>query len=182
MSADIQTFLANFAGGGARNNLYRVILTFPQGIGGDSLAASTKAGFLCKAAAIPSSNIGVIDVPYMGRQVKIAGDKVWDDWNITVLNDTDFVTRNQFERWSNAMNGHVSNVSTEGMENPLAYMANATVQQLGRYDQVIATYKVTGIFPSQVAEIQLGSDANDQIQEFSVTFACNGWEHEGVTS
>lgn len=175
----VNAFIANFQGGGARPNLYEVILTFPTLV--SNPFATTKASFTCKAATIPASNIGSIDVPYMGRIVKVAGDKTFDDWTVTIINDTDFVVRDAFERWVDRINGHVSNVAAPGWENPSNYYANAIVRQLGREDQVLKEYFVEGIFPTQVGEIQLGYDQNDQIEEFQVTFAVNYWTSRTTT-
>lgn len=180
MSADIHSFLANFQGGGARPNRYEVVLTFPAGIP-NGISASVKAGFTCRSASIPASNMGVIDVPYKGRQVKVPGDKVWDDWTVQILIDNDFATRDVFERWHDLILGFDSNVASNGFVNPANAFARAQVNAMDRYDQVIKTYVVEGMFPSQVGELSLAYDANDQIMEQSVTFAINGWSSD-VTS
>ena len=177
--ASIHTFLANFRGGGARPNRYKVILTFPPGISG-ALVASTKAGFTAKAASIPASSMGVIDVAYMGRQVKIAGDKVWEDWNVTCYVDQDWVTRGVFEEWHNKILGFDTNVASEGYQDPANYFARAKVQCLDRYDRVTRTYDVEGMWPSNVGEVTLGYDQNDQVMEQQVTFAINGWSSEST--
>jgi len=104
MTASPLDFLANFQGGGFRPNRYQVILTFPAGVP-NALNAATKFGFTCKAAAIPSSQMGVAEIPYMGRQIKVPGDKTWDDWNVTVMLDTDFATRDVFETWHDLILG-----------------------------------------------------------------------------
>jgi hypothetical protein len=175
----INSFIANFHGGGARPNLYEVILTFPALV--SNPFATLKASFTCKAATIPASNIGSIDVPYMGRVAKVAGDKTFDDWTVTVINDTDFSVRDTFERWLDRISGHESNVSATGWENPSNYYANAIVRQFGREHQVLKEYFIEGMFPTQVGEIQLGYDQNDQIEEFQVTFAINYWISNNTT-
>lgn len=180
MSADIHTFLANFAGGGARPNRYEVVLTFPAGVP-NALPASVKAGFTCRAASIPASNMGVVGVPYKGRTIKVPGDKEWDDWTVQILIDNDFATRDVFERWHDLILGFDSNVASNGFVNPANAYARATVNQLDRYDAIIKTYVIDGMFPSQVGELSLAYDANDQIMEQSVTFAINGWSSD-VTS
>jgi hypothetical protein len=169
----VNSFIANFQGGGARPNLYEVILTFPSLV--SNPFATLKASYTCKAATIPSSNMAAIDVPYMGRAVKVAGDKTFDDWTVTIINDTDFAVRDAFERWLDRINGHESNVAAFGWGNPSNYYANAVVRQMGREGQYLKEYYVEGIFPTQVGEIQLGYDQNDQIEEFQVTFAVNYW-------
>lgn len=174
--ANIQDFLANFQGGGARPNRYEVILTFPDGVPG-AQDASRKIGFTCKASAVPSTNIGIVEVPYMGRMVKIPGDKVWDDWTCTILLDNDLKGRKVFETWHEMLLGFRSNVAQPQMVNPNNAFASAEVVLLDRADGVLAggNYLVEGIFPQQVSEVTLGYDQNDQIMEQTVTFAINGW-------
>lgn len=173
MTADIYSFLSNFKGGGARPNRYQVVLDFPKGVG--STETSRKIGFTCKATAIPSSNMGVIDLPFMGRQIKVPGDKTWDDWNVTVLIDNDFATRDVFEAWHNKILGFQSNVADKDFIDPANVYAKAQVHQLDRADTIVKTYFVEGIFPTSVGEISLGYDSNDQVMEQPVTFAINGW-------
>lgn len=173
IGASVNNFIANFQGGGARPNLYNVIVTFPPSL--PAGLASRKASFTCKAASLPGSNMGMAQVPFMGRQVKLAGDKTFDDWTITIVNDTDFAVRDTFERWMDYINGHVSNVSFPGWGNPTNYFASAQVIQLDREDRAIKSYSMDAIFPLNVSEIQLGFDQNDVIEEFSVTLAVNYW-------
>lgn len=179
MPASIHDFLANFQGGGLRPNRYEVILTFPGSV--DAGTASKKISFTCKAAAIPASNMGVIDVPYMGRQVKVPGDKVWDDWTVQIILDNDLLGRKVFERWHDQLLGFDSNVAQPNMINPSNSFATAIVNALDRADRVIATYTVKDMFPSQVGEVVLGYDQNDQVAEQPVTFAINGWESDVTT-
>lgn len=179
MTASITDFLANFQEGGARPNRYEVILTFPSAVPFAN-DASRKIKFTCKTAAIPGSNLGVIDVPYKGRMAKIPGDKVWDDWNVTILLDNDYLGRGVFEAWHNLINGFETNVASQGMMNPANCFANATVNLLDRYDNVRRSYRVEGMFPTLVGEVTLGYDQNDMISEQPVTFAINGWSSDAT--
>ena len=178
-NASVHNFIANFRGGGARPNRYNVILTFPPAVP-QGLVAATKLGFTCKATAIPASSMGVIDAPYMGRQVKIPGDKVWADWTVTALVDQDYLARGSFETWHNLINGFDTNVASAGMQDPANCFARAKVQLLDRYDRVTRTSDVEGIWPSEVGEITLGYDQNDQLMEQQVTFAINGWSSDST--
>lgn len=179
IGTSVTNFIANFQGGGARPNLYNVLLTFPPAVA-NSLS-SVKAAFTCRAASLPASNLGMAVVPFMGRQVKLAGDKTFDDWTITIINDTDFSVRDSFERWMDYINGHVSNVAARGWGNPTNYFANAEVVQLDREDREVKSYFFEGIFPINVSEIQLGYDQNDMVEEFTVTFAVNYWAARTTT-
>lgn len=173
-SIGIHDFIARFQGGGARPNLYMVRFNFPPGIEqGDSSAKS----YLCKAASLPESSIGVVNVPFMGRQIKVAGDKEFQDWTVTMLADTDMNGRRSFERWMNLMNSHQLNL---GVNSPLAYYANLSVDMLGRKGEVLYTVDLKACFPTNVGEVTLGYDNNDAIAEYTVTFAVNYWTSDGT--
>ena len=159
----ISDFKSKLTGGGARANLFEVVLTFP-----DLAQAPTdvldKSRFLVKAARLPASNIQQIDVPFRGRILKIAGDRTFDSWSITVINDTDFAIRSAFERWMNVINRLSDNT---GAVNPADYQADCYVYQLDRDGQSLRSYRFFDTFPTQVGPIELSYDATG-IQEFTV--------------
>jgi hypothetical protein len=161
--ARIDQFRSQLGGGGARPSQFRVLLTFPSWVSGQD--AAVKGEFLVKAASLPGSTIEPIAVPFRGRQTKLAGEKVFQNWNITVLNDNDFMIRNAFERWSN---GILNNDSTIGRLSPSSYQTDMIVQQLDRNDLVIKQYKFFSCWPQAVGEIPLSFDASAQIEEFPV--------------
>lgn len=179
MTASISDFLANVPGGGYRPNRYNVVLTFPDGVA-NAIQASTKIGFTCKTAALPSSTMGIVELPYMGRMAKVPGDKVWDDWTVSIILDTDFISRGVFESWHDLILGFSSNVASNGFANPSNAFAAAQVHALDRYDQQVQTYEIEGMWPTNVGEIALGYDSNDQVAEMSVTFAINGWKSKST--
>tara|TARA_B100000424_G_scaffold187008_1_gene145283 strand:- start:42 stop:665 length:624 start_codon:yes stop_codon:yes gene_type:complete len=169
-------FRSRMQGGGARSNLFEVNITYPDNIGvqeGDD-GATSKGEFLIKAAELPASNIGNIPVPFRGRVLPIAGDRTFDPWTVTVINDTDFVIRDAMERWSNSIN----DIQTaQGTIDPTAYQKTATVKQFSRQGttetsniQTLRQYNFVGIYPNVVSSIPLDYGATDQIEEFQVTF------------
>ncbi len=193
----ISDFKTKLAGGGARPNLFEVsIPTFPEAAGGNSSWTSGAGGeaeafnFLCKAAALPASNIAPIDVPFRGRILKVAGDRTFDTWTVTVINDEDFKLRTAFELW---MNGISKLDNNTGATNPTSYMTNAVVHQLGRgYDkgrestsnsaslggsgaQALRTYLFYDVFPTNVSQIDLSYDSSDTIEEYTVEFQVQYW-------
>lgn len=178
----ISQFKSALSGGGARPNLFEVELTtFPTGITWDA----DKFKYLCKAAALPGSNIASIDVPFRGRTFKVAGDRTIDAWTVTIINDEDFKLRRAFESWTELIAKLDNNL---GATNPGAYMSNATVYQLGRGSQInsttnagadssiLAAYKFIDIFPTSVSPIDLSYDSGDTIEEFTVEFQVQSYE------
>ena len=171
---NITDFRSRMTGGGARSNLFEVEITFPGGLGISESTVSDKVPFLVKAAEIPASNLGNIPVPYRGRVLPIAGDRTFDPWTVTVINDTDFSIRDAMEKWSNSIN----DIQTaQGTINPEVYQTQARVFQKSREgvkpgdpERDLRIYKFEGIYPNVVSSIPLDFGATDQIEEFQVTF------------
>ena len=159
----ISDFKSKLTGGGARANLFEVVLTFPD-LAQPPNDVLDKSRFLVKAARLPASNISPIDVAFRGRILKIAGDRTFDSWSITVINDTDFAIRSAFERWMNVINRLSDNT---GAVNPADYQADCYVYQLDRDGQSLRSYRFFDTFPTQVGPIELSYEATG-IQEFTV--------------
>ena len=167
----ISNFKSKLTGGGARANLFEVVLTFPDAAQPDQDVLE-KARFLVKGANLPASNVAQIEVPFRGRVLKIAGDRTFDSWTVTVINDTDFAIRSAFERWSNTINRLSDNT---GLTNPADYQADAYVYQLDRDGTTLRSYRFFDTFPTQVGPIELSYDAQG-IQEFTVELQVQYWE------
>ena len=167
----ISNFKSKLTGGGARANLFEVVLTFPDAAQPDSDVLE-KARFLVKGANLPASNVAQIDVPFRGRILKIAGDRTFDTWSITVLNDTDFSIRSAFEKWMNFINRVSDNTGATNSED---YQADAYVYQLDRSGETLRKYHFFDVFPTQVSPIELSYDSAG-IQEFTVELQVQWWE------
>ena len=165
----VDDFKSKLRGGGARPNMFKATLNFPAYAGGDVELTS----FLCKAAQLPQSTTSSFPVPFRGRELKVAGDRTFVDWTVTIINDTNFAVRDAFERWMNGINAHAANT---GLTNPIDYQADLIVDQLDRDESVIKRYTFRGAFPTEVGSIALDYDVRDQIETFDVTFAYQYWE------
>lgn len=174
MGFNVSDFRSQMQFDGARPNLFEVHLTFP----GFALPgnAATKMRFMCKGAQLPGSTVGVVPVQYFGREVKFAGNRTFTEWNVTVINDEDFTVRNAFERWMNGMNSHRFNVRNSVLKNPNSYTADAEVIHYGKAGNTIKKYKFVGMFPQDLAPIDLDWGNNDSMEEFSVTLSYQWWE------
>ena len=168
----ITDFKSKLTGGGARPNLFEVELAFPEEISVDN-DVKDKSRFLVKAAALPASNITPIDVNFRGRILKIAGDRTFDTWTITVINDTDFAIRSAFEKWMNQIN-RLSDAT--GAQNPEDYQEDAYVHQLDRDGSTLRTYKFFDLFPTNISQVDLNYETVDTIQEFTVEMQVQWWE------
>lgn len=169
MSLRVDDFKAKLKGGGARPNLFRATVNFPAYAGGDVELTS----FMCKAAQLPASVMNVIEVPFRGRQLKIAGDRTFEVWSPTIINDTGFEVRNALEKWMNGINGHSANT---GFTNPILYQADLLVEQLDKDGSVLKTYNFRGCFPTNLSAIELSYDTVDTLEEFTAEFQVQYWE------
>ena len=184
----IDSFKARLVQGGARPNLFEVEMDFPSGVGiFDEEIENTRHRMMIKGAQLPASNIAEVVVPFRGRQLKVAGDRRFDPWTITIINDGDFKLREAFERWSNFI---VKVSDGSGTINPSDYFADWIVNQLGRASTdlnlrgennpatlpVLRRYQMHGCWPSQVSAVELSYDTADVIEEFQVTLQVQWWE------
>ena len=195
----LSNFKSNLKGGGARPNMFEVTIPeFPSYVTKDGEMLKDLS-FMCKAANLPASNVASIDVPFRGRTLKVAGDRTFDPWTLTIINDEDFKIRHAMEMW---MNGFSKLSNNTGASNPAAYMRDAYVYQLGRGSSgqietttavpdagqgriqttkanVLRSYRFYDIFPTAVSEIALGYDTENTIEEFTVEFQVQFFEIAG---
>jgi hypothetical protein len=177
MAFNVAEFRANMIGDGARPNLFSVSLVFPT-IVANGGAAGQKVTFMAKAAQLPGSTVGQVPVYYFGRELKFAGNRTFPDWTLTIINDEDFLIRNSMENWLNAINSHAGNVRNANADTPNGYTVDATVTQYGKAGQELKKYKFVGMFPQDLAPIDLDWGSNDAIEEYAVTFAYQWWESD----
>ena len=182
----ISQFKSKLVGGGARPNLFEVQVNFPDGVNlaiqgdGDGQFDGDRFRFLCKSAALPASNVNNLEVAFRGRTLKVAGNRTFDPWQITVINDEDFGHYRAFQAWAQNIAQYGD---SSGLTNPADYMGQATVYQLGRNiasqqgsnspatdSNILAQYKFVDIWPTTVDAVELSYDTGDTIQEFGVTF------------
>ena len=175
MAFNVAEFRANMIGDGARPNLFQVSLTFPT-IATNGVAASQKATFMAKTAQLPGSTINSFPLYYFGRELKFAGNRTFTDWTLQIINDEDFVIRNSLESWMNSINSHTTNIRNTAAVNPSNYSVDAIVTQYGKAGQELKKYKFVGLFPVDVAPIDLDWGSNDSIEEYAATFAFQYWE------
>jgi len=174
MAFNVNSFRSQMVGDGARPNLFEVSMPFPLfSIPG---RAQAKLTFMCKTAQLPGATIGAVPVQYFGRELKFAGNRTFQDWTITVINDEDFSIRNAFERWMNGINSHNFNIRNPFALNPGNYQVDGEVTQFGKAGSTLKKYKFVGLFPTDVTAIDVDWGTNDAIEEFSVTLSYQWWE------
>jgi len=180
MAFNVNAFRSNMIADGARPNLFEVNLLFPPSVGGTSDIGSISR-FMIKASQLPGSTIGSVPVFYFGREVKFAGNRTFANWTIQVINDENFVIRNYLERWMNTINSHVGNLRSPAALSPTNYTSDAKISQYGKTGNILKEYSFRGMFPIDVAPIDLDWGNQDSIEEYSVTFAYQWWESAPFT-
>jgi len=170
----VDDFKAKLRGGGARPNLFKATINFPTYANGDVELTS----FLCEAAQLPASNLSVIEMPFRGRRLKMAGDRTFDTWTATIINDIDFTIRDAMERWMNGINAHSDNT---GLTNPVDYEADLLVEQIDREGSVLKTYNFRSCFPTALSAIDLNYGSENEIERFTAEFQVQYWESNTTT-
>ena len=188
----IEDFKAVLQGGGVHPTKFEVELTFPETVVSDPNLATNEGTFLIKASNLPASNVGLIDVPFRGRKLKVSGDRTFDDWNITVINDVSFGLRKSFEEWSERIQNHNYALGHNQLQDGtgvggnnganLGYMGTAMVRQLDRQGQQLKLYQFNGIWPVTIGDIALDFGTNDTVAEYSCTWAVQYWHGAGANA
>lgn len=175
---NIENFIQKFAGGGVRTNLFEVV-----GNVGPVDGELEQLNFLVRTAQLPASSVGVVEVPFRGRNVKIPGDRSFADWSISVLLDQDFTLRDSFERWSSLINQHVDNSSAFTVQ-PIGgagIYQNWQVYSLDRQGIRRKGYNFVGCWPSEIGTVDLNNDPTTGIGEFPVTLTYQYWTTKETT-
>ena len=181
----IDSFKSSVVSDFARPNLFQVDLSFPTEVIANATGLSDLGKFTVRAANLPSSQMGIVEVPFRGRVLKIAGDRTFEPWTITIMNDSRFSLRNAFEAWVEkiqAANENITQTSGLGDESDATgYFTDMFVHQLSRdassseKSTILRSYKFTDVFPSNVSAIDLDFGNNDSIEEFTVELQVQYW-------
>jgi hypothetical protein len=173
MAFNINEFRGKLQRGGARNNLFEVLIPAPANI--VTGLNVEQLSFMCKASSLPASRIGQIAAPYFGRTVNLGGDREFDPWSITIINDETFDLRNAMELWQSSIASYETADDAQRINgasaNPNSYVSSGFVKQYGKDGTVVKEVKLINIFPTEIGAIELAWDSNNQIEEFEVIFA-----------
>lgn len=174
MAFNIENFRARtLPEGGARPALFEVII---PGWPGSSPQAEQDFRFHCRTTSLPASSISAVEVPYFGREMKVAGDRTYMDWNVSVLHDETYNVRNSMEAWHTGLNQHIENLPSQGVtSSPSSYKKDAIVIHYGREGLEIARYTMVGIFPLNISQMALDWEAKSQVMQFDVDFSIDYW-------
>jgi hypothetical protein len=163
----VDNFKSKLINGGARTNLFQVTPSFPSFVDANTELAS----ILCKAASLPASTITPIEVKFRGRTLKVSGERTFEPWTITIINDSNMEVRDAFETWSNGINSHEGNISMSTLDD---YQVDMQISQLDSQGVPVKEYNLIGCWPSSVSAIEMSYDTSE-ISEFQVTLEFQYW-------
>ena len=163
---NVERFKSALTNGGARPNQFAVQLSFPTYVAAQSIAVA-RSPFLVNIAELPGQTVNPAIVPYRGREVKFAGDRIFAPYTITVMNDAEMSIRNGCEQWMNGMDDYAAKF---GKLQPSEYQRDMDILQLDRNGNILKSYKLVNAFPVDLSPVALDFGANDQISQFTVTF------------
>ena len=176
MTFAVAQFKSNLKQGGARPALFKVEFQYPSGI----TAPPTKAEFLVKSTTIPASTIGSYDVFYHGIAIHVAGDRTFDTWDTTIINDEDFGIRKTLEKWMDSISNHKLNTRNKKVFNTsegdvAKYKSTLKVKQFSKAGKLLQTYSFIGAWPSALSTINLDWATASEIEEFTCTWVYDSW-------
>ena len=172
----VTKFKAGLQHGGARPSLFKVDFLYPE----DIKPPTIRAEFLVKATTIPASTIGSYDVFYHGKAIHVAGDRSFDTWDTTIINDEDFGIRDTLENWMNSISNHKLNTRNKEIFNTsegdiAKYKSTLKVQQFSKAGKKLRTYTFVGAWPSALSTINLDWSTASEIEEFTCTWVYDSW-------
>ena len=186
MAFSVTEFKSNLKQGGARPALFTVVLRYPPGVTTSKIPNSQ---FLVKGASIPASTIGTYDVFYHGKAIHVAGDRSFDTWDTTIINDEDFGIRHTLENWMGSISNHKLNTRDKEVfdtsEGDIAkYKKTLQVTQYGTNGESLRTYNFNGAWPSALSTINLDWSTASEIEEYTCTWVYDSWSvgHIGLGS
>ena len=161
--ATIDEFKAQLIGGGPRANRFKIFI--PR--------AGNRIEFLAKAGNIPAATLGVVEVQWRSSVLKLAGDRTFENWTVSIINDSEFSARTALEAWQTEiqeLDGGNGATTTDYL------ISRAFVEQLDKSDAVLARYEFFNMFPLSIGSIELSHETVDALEQFDVEFAFSHWE------
>ena len=161
---NVNTFNEQYTGDYARPNLFEVNI------------AGIQSHMFVKAASLPASTVGMVEVPYQNRKIKIPGDRTFADWTATVIQDEGYVLRTALLNWQAAITGFSVMTSTAGVATS---HKKIEIQPYNR-DGSSSTHKANVYgWPSEIGSVELSWETIDTVQEYTVTFSIS-WDDGGI--
>lgn len=151
--------------GGTRQNRFEVEGNWPS-----IITENPQTCFHVVSASMPQSDVGIIQIPYRGRVLNIAGDREYEAWNLVVYDDTGTNSLwKAFTSWSNRINKILGNVTDSNNLNFTRTKTNWKVRQLNTTNNgTLRELELLGCWPASVGALNFNaSNVNPVV--FNVT-------------
>ena len=171
---NVDSFTSALKGGGARTNLMWAKMTNSTYLtnGGDFT-------YMCKASNIPASTITAIDVPYFGRNVKVAGEsREFAPLTTTVVNDEGQAILAAMTAWMEDLNGATTNATKKNLfASRTSYTCDIELEMYKKDGVKDQNWNFVNCWPSNISAIDLNWDSVNTIQEFVIDWQYDYYYH-----
>jgi hypothetical protein len=159
MAESLTNFISGFKNP-AKTNMYRLVF---KGENGAQIPQGLE--IRAKGAQLPTADIGVMEIPYKGRKIKIPAERSFAEWTVTIMETAEMGVRKTFEKWMSVMDAE------DQIKRNTAALCTIDVILLRPDNTTPAiTYTLYGAFPSSLASVDLSFDEQTAPLEYSVTF------------
>lgn len=159
MAESLTNFISGFKNP-AKTNMYKLVFQ-----GENGAVIPTGLDIRAKGAQLPTADIGVMEIPYKGRKIKIPAERSFAEWTVTIMETAEMGVRRQFEKWMSVMDAE------DQIKRNTAALSTIQVVLLKPDNATPAiTYTLYGAFPSSLASVDLSFDEQTAPLEYSVTF------------
>ena len=129
------------------------------------------------AANLPGRTIAAVPVPYMGLDFQLPSSAKYTDsggWALTFRADGDNIIRNLFERWSQL----IFDDSTSSGAYRIYDNSTIVLDQLDQDLNIVRQYKLHGVWPTTVGNLDYKMDGTGTIVTFTATMAYQFWRRQ----
>ena len=159
MAESLTNFISGFKNP-AKTNMYKLVFR-----GENGAVVPSGLDIRAKGAQLPTAEMGIMEIPYKGRKVKIPAERSFSEWTVTVMETNDMNVRRSFEKWMSVMDAE-----DEIKRNTAALSTIDVILLKGDNSTPSITYTLYGAFPSSLASVDLSFDEQTAPLEYSVTF------------
>lgn len=182
----INDFIQNFKGGTRLNRF-----TVEGNVGPGTSTTNRLTPFHVRSASIPEATIGPVSVNYRGRTVTYSGDRVYQPWQITVLDDHAGGQSDpqnlfkMFHDWHDQINSHTGNITTfeTGIDLSSLWSDVWTVKQYRlNCDSALygRAFKLFNVWPIGIGPLVLDMSQDNVLASFAVTLVYSHYTYEGA--
>ena len=176
MFPSITEFKEKLLDGGARPSLFQMEINWPAAI--PKSFDGRLVTFHCRISEIPGTFINPVIMKYAGREIKYAGQRMFNNLIVTIINDEGFTIRKGLELWFEFLNTRESNIAlltAPTGDTSRGYASESHVRQFSKTGALARSYKFIDMFPVNIAPIPLDWSNDAVIEEYTCEFAYQYW-------